>query len=84
MSSIGRKKDYVWNHFIEVSPSEKNKSIRARCKSCSSEVVGLVARMKAHLKKCVSFNEVQITETEDDPSASTSNSSSLSGTLITF
>lgn len=45
----GRRRDPVWAHFISVE-KPYSKTIRAKCKRCNSEVVGLVARMKNHLK----------------------------------
>jgi len=49
----GRKKDSVWCRFIEVK-KEHNKYVKAKCKKCNTIMAGLVARMKAHMKKCSS------------------------------
>lgn len=52
MSSTGRRKNPVWQHFVEIR-SSNGKTIRAKCKLCKEDMVGLVARMKQHREsKC--------------------------------
>lgn len=64
----GRKKDPIWCNFIEIK--EHDRFIKAKCRKCDKIMVGLVARMKAHVKKC---NSTLINVDED----STSDSSSI-------
>lgn len=61
----GRKKDPIWCNFVEIK--EHNKSVKAKCKKCDIIMVGLVARMKTHLKKC---NSTLINVDEDSSSDS--------------
>ena len=56
----GRKSDPVWQYF-ERTPSKSGKGWRAKCKNCSLELQGLVARLKSHREK------YQQTEDMDDP-----------------
>lgn len=51
MSSGGRKKDGVWDNFIQRIQEDK-KGSRAVCKECGQEMQGLVVRMKQHLSVC--------------------------------
>lgn len=43
----GRKKDPIWNHYIEKSDKAKT-GVRAVCKNCNKELQGLVQRLKNH------------------------------------
>lgn len=52
MASTGRRKDPVWNYFIEIKSNGITKSTRAKCIKCNFEMSGLVERMKTHLSKC--------------------------------
>lgn len=66
----GRKRDSVWQHFIEKSNKLKGKAgSRAVCKYCKEEIQGLVQRLKAHREKCqkkqMHMNEVTECNTED-------------------
>lgn len=68
----GRRLDSVWQYFIKVK-SDNNKCVRAKCKKCSKEMAGLVARLKKHVEeKCSAINsqhEANIeteTDSEDD------------------
>lgn len=65
----GRKKDPIWCNFIEIK--EHNKSVKARCKKCDTIMVGLVARMRTHVKKC---NSTLVNVDVDEDSASDSSS----------
>ncbi|CAI6351030.1 unnamed protein product [Macrosiphum euphorbiae] len=61
----GRRKDPIWNYFIEIK--DKNKTTRAKCLKCSMEMAGLVMRMKLHKNKCISILEDSIVdEPEND------------------
>ncbi|XP_063222783.1 uncharacterized protein LOC134531131 [Bacillus rossius redtenbacheri] len=55
----GRKKDPIWIHFVE-EPTLSGKGLKATCKSCGKQLMGLVARMKKHIETC------QKEETEED------------------
>lgn len=48
----GRRKDPIWQYFEEIKLCDA-KVNRAKCKTCNTMLVGLVARMKLHHKKCV-------------------------------
>ena len=65
----GRKQDCVWMYFDKCVNTGKAGS-RAKCKSCSKEMQGLVARMKQHYNLCV--------QQEANASSTTSASSSSS------
>lgn len=63
-----RKKDPVWDFFIQTK-SSYIKGTRAKCIKCGFEMAGLVDRMKTHLNKCrlrdvrdsaVTSNDMQI------------------------
>eukprot|EP00102_Acyrthosiphon_pisum_P018457 XP_008190223.1 PREDICTED: uncharacterized protein LOC100569569 isoform X2 [Acyrthosiphon pisum] len=61
----GRRKDAIWNYFIEIK--DKHKTTRAKCLKCSMEMAGLVKRMKLHKNKCISILEDSIVdEPEND------------------
>lgn len=61
----GRRKDPIWNYFIEIK--DKNKTTRAKCLKCSMEMAGLVMRMKLHKNKCISILEdSNVDEPEND------------------
>lgn len=62
----GRKKDPIWCNFIEI---KENRSVKARCKKCDIIMVGLVTRMKTHVKKC---NSTLVNVNEDSASDSSS------------
>lgn len=47
----GRKKDKIWDYFIEKTEKGKTGS-RAVCKNCKKEMQGLVQRLKGHHEKC--------------------------------
>lgn len=47
----GRKKDPVWNNF-EEEPTISGKGVKATCKACGKQLMGLVVRMKKHLDTC--------------------------------
>ncbi|GBP75210.1 hypothetical protein EVAR_88816_1 [Eumeta japonica] len=57
----GRKKDPLWRNFIEIPASSSSttgvggKTLRAQCKHCKTNMVGLIARMRAHLDKCPDY-----------------------------
>lgn len=68
-----RKKDPIWCTFIEnIEIKEHNRSVKAKCKKCDKIMVGLVAKMRTHVKKCNST----IVNVDDDED-STSDSSSI-------
>lgn len=48
MASTGRRKDPVWNYFIEIKSSGTTKGTRAKCIKCDIEMAGLVDRMKSN------------------------------------
>ncbi|CAH0551277.1 unnamed protein product [Brassicogethes aeneus] len=49
----GRRKDPIWQHFIQVAAKAGSKSsFRAQCKNCKTEIVPLVVRMKKHINIC--------------------------------
>jgi len=52
MSVTGRRKDAIWNYFIELEPDDNHKIRRAQCKQCDEPVSALVARMRTHWEKC--------------------------------
>jgi len=65
MASTGRRKDPVWNYFLEIKPNGTTKGTRAKCIKCNFEMSGLVDRMKTHLNKsnvASISNDVQIDE----------------------
>ncbi|GBP19290.1 hypothetical protein EVAR_79890_1 [Eumeta japonica] len=57
----GRKKDPLWRNFIEIPASSSSttgvggKTLRAQCKHCKTNIVSLIARMRAHLEKCPDY-----------------------------
>ncbi|GBP64816.1 hypothetical protein EVAR_50332_1 [Eumeta japonica] len=60
-SDEGRKKDPLWRNFIEIPASSssttgvRGKTLRAQCKHCKTNMVGLIPRMRAHLEKCPDY-----------------------------
>ena len=52
MSFCARKQDSCWQYFEKTVIPGKLGS-QAKCKSCSKDMLGLVARMKDHLDKCI-------------------------------
>lgn len=64
--ATGRKKDSIWNHFVQREVPGKT-GFRAECKKCKKEIVGLVARMKIHFDSCASGGAVDYQD-GDDPS----------------
>lgn len=69
----GRKKDPIWDHFHEIK--EHNKPSKAKCKKCNLNMVGLVARIRTHVKKCNStLVNVDVVDEEYEDSASDSSS----------
>lgn len=83
--SCGRKRDPMWTFFDEIKPSEEKKSVRAKCKKCKIEMVGLVARMKIHLEKCTgkrhSTDYLDISHSEDEDIEDNENVLTVSNTL---
>lgn len=80
--SGGRKKDPIWQYFIEKSNSSDGKTgSRATCKKCKVELQGIVKRMKRHWEACQKTTAVQavISDTDNNDSASTSTASTCSG-----
>ena len=59
----GRRSDPVWSKFDKLE-TNSGKGCKARCKTCKKELQGLVARMKAHLDKCIKEEEEDNTEGE--------------------
>ncbi|GBP22163.1 hypothetical protein EVAR_10673_1 [Eumeta japonica] len=53
--STGRKKDPLWQYFSELPGESDKKTLRVKCKYCNKNMVGLIARMKAHLTKCSDY-----------------------------
>jgi hypothetical protein len=63
----GRKKDSIWQHFIEKPGSFKGKTgSRAVCKTCKIEMQGLVQRLKTHHEKCAQNKTTIGTDSEGD------------------
>lgn len=82
--SGGRKKDPIWQYFIEKSNKSNGKTgSRATCKKCKFELQGIVARMKTHWEVCQKTEAVQAvildTDTDNSDSARTSTASTCSG-----
>lgn len=48
----GRRKDAIWNYFIEKKSDKAKPGSRAICKNCKKEMQGLVQRLKDHHEKC--------------------------------
>lgn len=48
MANSGRKRDSIWEHFIELPKVIGKTGIRAKCRYCDKELQGLVARLKLH------------------------------------
>ena len=46
-----RQLDSVWNYFEKVVQIGKT-GCRAKCKRCSKDIQGIVARMKCHVDIC--------------------------------
>ena len=68
MSSGGRKQDSCWQYFEKIVIPGKHGS-RAKCKSCSKDMIGLVVRMKEHLDKCIGGQQhsALLTSESSDP-----------------
>ena len=59
----GRKKDPIWDKYIEIQPDGSrgsSKAVRAKCKLCGEVMAGLVSRMKTHFQnKCKSVSDAE-------------------------
>lgn len=84
--SGGRKKDPIWQYFIEKSNKSDGKTgSRATCKKCKFELQGIVERMKKHWEVCQKTEVVQtvILELDADQDADTDSSNSASASTST-
>ena len=52
----GRKQDCIWMEF-ERSFIPGIAGVKAKCKSCSKEMMGIVSRMKKHIVQCKDLND---------------------------
>lgn len=52
----GRKKDPIWIYFKEKN-TISGKGVKAICKSCNIEMMGIVARMRKHKEICSVYEE---------------------------
>ena len=52
----GRKQDCIWMEF-ERSFIPGIAGVKAKCKSCSKEMTGIVSRMKKHIVQCKDLND---------------------------
>ena len=60
----GRKSDPIWKYF-EKLPTKRGVGHRAKCKQCTKELQGLVARMKQHHNLCSLGSPDSETTTDD-------------------
>ena len=65
MAAVGRPKDNIWEHFIEINQDSK---VFAKCKTCDYKIQQKVCRMKAHYKKCSKLHQgdVNASDANDD------------------
>jgi transcription termination factor NusB len=83
----GRKKDGIWQHFVEITNKFKGKTgCRAMCKLCEKEMQGLVQRLKQHREKCLQRRSMvnensSDTDTEIVTKSPTQNSSKQSSSV---
>lgn len=63
----GRRKDNIWNNYVEKVSKGKTGS-RAICKICKKEMQGVVQRLKEHYSKCKKMQDMEV---ENSPSSST-------------
>lgn len=52
----GRKKDSIWLFFSELE-TVSGKGLKAKCKTCGKEMMGLVSRMKKHKELCRNLSD---------------------------
>lgn len=70
----GRKKDNIWIYFNEEN-TISGKGVKAKCKNCGTIMMGLVARMKKHVNKCLPCDENIVDCNPDHPQEKINNSS---------